>query len=532
MLVYANTFDLNPVSGRQAIINLVAGWISHSRGVAVDAERLSLGIFDYRMPNKATLSSRATVNQDGEPQFPYFFCARLAHGQDDVPGRRWITEIGLRQKADGGIITCSVVLETSEVSAKVTAPIQVTRPRIVQNLIENCRPVGDTVGLGVLPLTNENARAFVHNVEYSSRRDPIILISANREGKYPVDPERMRSLAVGLAQTVKVSPGIDTFKLQEVVGRRYIAFGGTINIIFPPRKSEFSKFCKSVLIHPDQMEELALSGTTVEAEVLSTITHLTNLPNSWRHISIDTVSQEILRMRLEKAVSEIGSSDEQKVYEGLLQEAADNINSANEKMTALQEELTTTRDERDFAEAEAESLKHALNGVQSRPVDMSEQAVEAFSNLRVALTSIFDGVPTLEQSLHTISSLYSDRLFILDTALSSARISDRGAFRHGAKAFDLLRTLAGTYWEALASGKPDQVAREVFGSSYASKEANISNAGKAARTFKYLNEDIFMEKHLKIGTKDSLAETLRVHFEWFPSEQKIVIGHCGKHIDF
>ena len=43
---------------------------------------------------------------------------------------------------------------------------------------------------------------------------------------------------------------------------------------------------------------------------------------------------------------------------------------------------------------------------------------------------------------------------------------------------------------------------------------------------------ILMEKHLKYGVKDSLAETLRVHFEWLADEKKLVIGHCGKHLNF
>ncbi|WP_282454615.1 hypothetical protein [Burkholderia gladioli] len=41
-----------------------------------------------------------------------------------------------------------------------------------------------------------------------------------------------------------------------------------------------------------------------------------------------------------------------------------------------------------------------------------------------------------------------------------------------------------------------------------------------------------MEKHLKIGIKDSVAETLRVHFEWVGADNVVVIGHCGKHLDF
>ena len=41
-----------------------------------------------------------------------------------------------------------------------------------------------------------------------------------------------------------------------------------------------------------------------------------------------------------------------------------------------------------------------------------------------------------------------------------------------------------------------------------------------------------MLKHLKIGIKDSLSETLRVHFEWLADEKRIVIGHCGGHLPF
>jgi hypothetical protein len=40
-----------------------------------------------------------------------------------------------------------------------------------------------------------------------------------------------------------------------------------------------------------------------------------------------------------------------------------------------------------------------------------------------------------------------------------------------------------------------------------------------------------MMKHLKIGVKDSVAETLRIHFEWDDGDRKIIIGHCGSHLD-
>jgi hypothetical protein len=72
--------------------------------------------------------------------------------------------------------------------------------------------------------------------------------------------------------------------------------------------------------------------------------------------------------------------------------------------------------------------------------------------------------------------------------------------------------------------------RKVFGTSYAAREAEIlSREALKRRTFKYRGSAVEMLKHLKIGVKDT-AETLRIHFEWFADESKIVIGHCGSHL--
>ena len=123
---------------------------------------------------------------------------------------------------------------------------------------------------------------------------------------------------------------------------------------------------------------------------------------------------------------------------------------------------------------------------------------------------------------------------ILDTAYSSAKDSDRGGFQHGDKALEMLKALADDYWSDLVAGKGDQQARSRFGKNgFAAKEAEtLSAEGRKRRTFRYQEQDIVMEKHLKHGVKDSYAETLRIHFEWLPKDKIIVIGHCGKHLNF
>ncbi|KPF57183.1 hypothetical protein [Rhizobium sp. AAP116] len=533
MLVYANSFVLQPEGGCHSIIQSIAAWVGDKRSFPVDPVKLASGIRELKFTDGAAVSSRATVDANGDPHYPYYFCARLTHGQEGVPGRRWITEIGLKQDTYDAPVKCSVLLETSEVSAKVVAPIQVTRPRIVQTLIEKCRPASDTPSLSVLQLTEHNAAGFAYGIEHRSRRYPLILISGNRDGIFPILPERLRSLTVGLAQVVEIPHEADTFKMQAMLGRRYISFGGAINIIFPPRVSGDGLFCKTVLLRPDRIEELASAGTTAEAEVMATITHFTNLPNSWQHTSSDIVGQAILAKRLEKAVSEAAASGDVSIYEELLQEAAEKMLSKDDQIQSLREDLEEAGARLDYAEAQTDALKHALSGVQSRTSDPSDQISETVAPLREVLRTALNQTPTLEQAVRLIGGLYSDRIIVLDCAYASARDSDRSGFVHGYRALQLLRTLAEEYWEALTSGSGDQKARAAFGNAFAAKEAEtLSKGGRDARTFRYMGRDMLMEKHLKIGIKDSFAETLRVHFEWLPEEQKIVIGHCGKHLNF
>lgn len=534
MLVYANSFFLNPDGGARAVINQIATWLAQTRRSYVDPERLSKGIRELRFTDGATLSSIATVDEDDQPFFPYQFCARLMHPQPEVPGRRWVAEVGILQGSESDALQCSVLVKTDEVSARVTAPIQVTRPLIVQQLIQHCTPLGNTPGLSIVRLDEANAAAFAYEIEHQSRRHPIVQISCDREGGYPVTPERLRSVLTGLAQVIEISTEADTYKIQRILGRRYSAYGGAINIIFPARKTDEGSFCKTVMLRPDQIWEIKESGATIESDVLATITHQTNLPHSWRHISTATVGQAVLRARLRKAAVAASDSEEVTAYETLLQEAGDRLQTKDAEVAEIRLELEDREANLDCLRAEIDALKHALSGRQSRS-DAEEDAVAvAIAPLRDAVISVLGGQPPLEQALRLIQALFPNRVIVLDSAFDSAKDSDRGGFRYGSKAFELLKKLSEEYWVSLAGGKGDQQARIIFGNNaFASKESEtLTSEGRIRRTFNYLGRDILMETHIRHGYKDSFAETLRIHFEWLADEKKLVIGHCGKHLNF
>jgi len=486
------------------------------------------------MNDGATLSSIVTRDEKGRGVFPYFFCARFQHPDSVVAGRRWTTEIGLRQLTDQDNILCSVVLQTEEISARVNAPIQVTCPRIVRSLIETCNPIDHTPSRSVIKLTEENANAFAYEIERVDRKYPLILLSHQRDGTATVSAERLRRVMIGLAQVIEIPPTADTFTIENKLGRQYSAFGGAINIIFPYQKTDEGGFYRTVLLRAERLDELKDDGTSVESEILSIITHRTNVPNSWMHISSEKVKQEILRARLREAVASASDEKNFLAYEELLKEAAESLEKKDVAISELQWSLTTAEGSLDKAKAEIDGLKHALSGAASRSELNPTAFSDAITPLRDLVHAVADGNPSLEQALKLASMLYPDRLVVLDSAVTSAKESDRGNFQNGKKAVELLMNLVTTYWSALAEGRGDQEARAVFGrNGFAAKEADsLSSDGRSRRTFNHCGKQVFMEKHLKHGVKDSLSETLRIHFAWFEDRKEIVIGHCGKHLDF
>lgn len=353
-------------------------------------------------------------------------------------------------------------------------------------------------------MSDNDIDAFKFEVERPSRTHPLVLISCDNNDILPVDTERMRSMLVGLAQVVQISPNVDTFRMQNIMGRKYTAFAGAINIISPFRRMESGGLCKSTLILPDRQNELLDTGITVESEILALVTHQTNIPHSWKHVSIERVREAILRQRLHAAVAQshqphdLNQSNELKFYEELLCEVSDQLSIKDQELADTRFSLEEKAIQIDQLAAENEGVKHALSLVRSSSTSNNQVRIEPEPDL-AALRAAFEGAPTLEQCLMTVGSLYPERVVILDSALSSATESDRAGFQRGAKALELLRTLAGDYWRTLVEGGGDQQGRQHFGKfGFAAKESDtLSVEGKNRRTFRYKGKDLLDGKAFK-----------------------------------
>lgn len=535
MLVYANLLSFEPEDGRHQLIEIFSQWLSRKVRKTVDADRVEHGIRELNFSDGSILKSSATPFVDEDASYPYLFNAEYSHADFRVPGRRWILEFGMRQDKRLSSVDCSITLRTEDKAVRGNFPVMVTRPSFVEDLVEGCRPVYGTPGLFPKRLDLESSTPFIHEVERYERRAPMVVISPLEDGSYPLDPELLRIQVLGLADTIVIPATENSLALTEATGRRYSCFHGGVKIVWPRAHKHYLGSLETRLLLPEAREPGDDPNSSLERRILIELTNRMNGSYSLRHISADNVAEAVIRAKMYADLAKIRHATgrpDSKEYEELLDHADAELRSKDTKI----DNLTTTTMELETEvvrlQAELDNLR-ALASVRPSYKVGQDAGAGNDQNLRESVIAMHKGTMNLSQALSLIQSMFPDRIEVLPSAFSSAKESDDGMFRHPEKAFDFLSTLATDYWTTLAEGGSEQQAKGVFGpNAYSATENKLTRNGVNLRTFYYHGSKLLMEKHLKYGVKDSLATTLRIHFKWIDAESKIVIDHCGKHLDF
>jgi hypothetical protein len=537
MLVYTTIINLE--CDVDSLLNVISHWLTRKSHETITTSQLKSATSIYTDSGNRIQSLISPITT-----YPLLGAIKLSHADSEIAGRQWTTEIGFRRENQNGELELSLVLRTDEISTKVATKTQTTVPYLVHEVIKRCSPVPGTPGLKTIPLDNDSeADAFGYSILYPERRYPFVLISPTREDKYLVDVENLRFELEGLADIITIPFGTDTYRLGEILGNRYIAWDGAINIIYPQLISQGKKYVPTKRFTPDELLTIISDRLSPEKEILSTITHKTNLPNSWKHISFDKVTENLKKRELDRLRAESLETGKSSEYTKFLEEyvktqdqqivatqaeyqqKVDNLQSEYEALEISNLEMD---DEIRKLRYEIDALKIQLSPILARTSgsrdDMQTSIKEALERASQSFT------PAL--SLEIVSKLFPNRIEVLDSAWKSAEKSS--PLKEKRKAFELLWKLATDYWVSLASGKGDTEARMIFGNSYAAKESELAESNarvRLLRTFCYKERDIFMVKHLKIGVNPSPVETIRIHFDWEADEQKIIIGYCGPHLD-
>lgn len=208
----------------------------------------------------------------------------------------------------------------------------------------------------------------------------------------------------------------------------------------------------------------------------------------------------------------------------------------NESLTLEREELETTLAQQQEELAFFHELSDGPAAGVDTPFALQSEGPDAASGELVqrllgGLQAEAAGM-TPRRILELVDQLCPGSLVVLESAWKSA--DEAAGFELGDRLFDLIWRLATGYREARLAGRPDAAGLLVFGASaFAARESQTiekSPAARRARTFSYGGNPVVMWQHLKIGVKDSVHRTLRLHFHWDPVGGRVVIGHCGRHL--
>jgi len=507
----------------------------------------------------------AVVSRRGEGTF----LLRFVHRDAEDGGILWHSGVKLSTSAE----TCSLehAVARSAPRGATLHPVAAS-PSVFVRLLERNGPdiePRDLWNTGLLRLPEEDVEDFVSHILLDEQRKvPYLVVTpTNDAGSFLVGPEQLAKRLAGLARVVEISTKGGAFRFTaELKGRGFSnEFGvsnGSVRLFHAdlhPGQSHLQHY----LWLRRRIESIGETDRlkTLSGEVASRIVGRT-LPLAFFDLIEEHDRRErqraaelVLKATVSPPPEEEGEALKQAIQERD-QRIVDLVRTVEDVQLDLgalreryEEEARNRRDAEDRAiehelqlDEQKDQLEHTIEQKESRIRELTHRleemkagkvGTELANEARGAFEACIDGEPTLEQVLLALVGLYPDRLVVLPEAWKAARQSAK--FRKGREALRLLRSLATEYWEALQAGKGDAQARRIFGNNYAAKESQTvenNKRAKEARTFSYNGQAITMLKHLKIGTKDSLSETLRVHFEWIAKDGLIVIGHCGGHLPF
>ncbi len=523
MLVYANHLTFVGADAQQGVFAAIAGWLKQKTG-------RKFQFVELKKPNKFDLEGSWVGVESADASAPELYSVVLKHGDDLVRGRQWIVEVGIESSAGQTAVSC--VLKTDEISSLVSREIEVTRPMLVGYLVDNCELSHNTPGRKFVSLSGErdNYRGFLAEIERQERDHPILLVSPTKDDKYLINYELLQEQLVGLAQVVCLAPTFNSYEMEEILGRRWSAWDGAVNLFYSPHKDGR---VHNRLFRSQEIESWGTSNISRVRNLLALITHNNNGTKLRSHIRPEGVRIMRLRKQLTSsaetgALTVTGLRDQ--LDSALLmaveqeEQYKQDIQRIEMEKLYLEEDRDNFREELEKASWDIKNLQHQLNQADSN----SSTAIETGKLLRFACRTD-DPIP--DECLELVAALFPENCEILETAYSSAR--EVKQFRQGRRLLDMLRRLVTDYRENMIKGG-DSVARKTFtNNEYSANESEtvVSNPEyRRKRTFPYKGEPVEMFRHLKVGVDDNTTVTIRVHFFWDGQTKKVVIGYCGKHL--
>lgn len=510
-------FALSDRNAFNNAIDLAQSWISETGKISLPSEAKDRTSFEIPSLNGDSVGS---VIRTDDAQGSVW----AARFDNKINERIWSTDLFVEQRI-GGLTRFGAQLACQ---TPLNDPgFEHSRPRLVRSVLESLAAEADDEALPehFVEVQPQDVDDLVSLLYRPSRRLPVILVSTDDEGGAQIDLTKLANRISGTAHLRHLATDA-SYELTRLATKKMSTFNGAVRIYMPG----LDQRSQDPFEHPLWLAPHSGNNPKLISQLVDRV-----LPLGFRDSDGDARFWRVGLLRQASlqhlAAQKQGSKEDQlsaeiNALKGEVENLKETSSSAEALMDEANEKLTHLQKEYAQLSEENHNLKMQLSA------SFNTKSGKSSGITSDDIRTLVDSTLTLPFSLNILQKIFPDRLHILDSAHKSAE--DSSTFKKQQKAFDLLWTLCTEYHDKVSNGIGDVEARKLFGSeNYSAKESKtLSGQGRDRRTFSYKGNDIFMEKHLKIGVADNAADTLRIHFEWISDEKKIIIGHCGPHLDF
>ncbi|MBI6882342.1 hypothetical protein [Pseudomonas putida] len=269
--IYSNSLWLEPEKGMASVVSEVSAWVEWKTSEPVTEYDLLERSRGYVLGDGSELVVELgdCAEQDSLGRgLPKSVKLTYIHDDRKIPTRQWVTEVKIKRDERDYFSNFKVDLHVVD-SAPATKPPILTRPRLMVNVVESCRPVGSTPGLFTRPLTLNSAKKLLSDILSHERKQPIVIVSSNWSMDPPLDVERMRVQLLGMAELYQVTEETDGWALANILGDDYSCYGDAIRFVWPVTRGEDGP--KSTILLPNRKGEAPRTALEMERLAVSLV---------------------------------------------------------------------------------------------------------------------------------------------------------------------------------------------------------------------------------------------------------------------
>jgi len=522
---------------------MVRGWIgariSESKNDKTFASKWFFMGGEWR-PKKSTRVQVRTERFDGtgQEELPEFWACRFEHPCSKVASRQWRTDIGISVLPDQNLLFSISTIHWLPPGyiGQPENPVP-TAPSIVGQILNSKKwsSLAGSEQLGTLPflLRDGQAQVLLTHVSSPQRTCPIVYIAKDFFiGLYLVNPYSLAKVLAGTAAVYMAESSWADKELEALLPQGFRCWNGMVRVFqpavnfdndFDAKRHRYFRKEEIESIGHETIEELLVRGIVRRSlgPRFSGVTAIEDIGQKKREahfqlLRLNAQSQkdtnawaQLLEQDNEKLIGELKQKEEEVKY---WQAVAEQIDSFEDEVNRLKYELDRTLERA----RQSESVTAALAARAS--------TIQDLENLP---NSILDVAALIEK-------LYPDRISFTERAKKSAAQASLGNFN---VAWECLRGMATVLYELHFQKKLQlrEIAsqfknRTGFELAIGESETTKSNKKLAAqRRDVHKGEIVDISTHVKHG--NSPGNILRVHYFPHPTEQKLIIGHCGDHLD-